>query len=135
MRLEPSSLYACEARAWQVLPHNYWDFIAGGSSKKGVHGLRHLLEIIRKIAQVLHSLEEHRHPVSIHIPTAGIHQGAFGWTQERVLDEFFMGIRRSARWIIAGHTHLTATPGRNFPEVPEPAVLAGDFGGQGGMSG
>jgi hypothetical protein len=32
--------------------------------------------------------------VSIHISTAGLHQGAFGWTQEKVFDEFFMGIRR-----------------------------------------
>ena len=31
MRLEPSSLYDYEARAQQVLPHDYWDFIAGGS--------------------------------------------------------------------------------------------------------
>ena len=31
MRLEPGSLYDYEARARQVLPHDYWDFIAGGS--------------------------------------------------------------------------------------------------------
>jgi 4-hydroxymandelate oxidase len=31
MRLEPGSLYDYEARAQQVLPHDYWDFIAGGS--------------------------------------------------------------------------------------------------------
>jgi 4-hydroxymandelate oxidase len=31
MRLEPGSLYDYEARAQQVLPHAYWDFIAGGS--------------------------------------------------------------------------------------------------------
>jgi isopentenyl diphosphate isomerase/L-lactate dehydrogenase-like FMN-dependent dehydrogenase len=31
MRLDPSSLYDYEARAQQVLPHDYWDFIAGGS--------------------------------------------------------------------------------------------------------
>ena len=31
MRLEPGSLYDYEVRAQQVLPHDYWDFIAGGS--------------------------------------------------------------------------------------------------------
>jgi len=31
MRLDPGSLYDYEARAQQVLPHDYWDFIAGGS--------------------------------------------------------------------------------------------------------
>ena len=31
MRLEPGRLYDYEARAQQVLPHDYWDFIAGGS--------------------------------------------------------------------------------------------------------
>jgi hypothetical protein len=41
---------------------------------KGADGLRHLLEIIWEIAQVLHGLEEHSHPVSIHISTAGVHQ-------------------------------------------------------------
>jgi len=31
MRLDPINLYEYEARAQQVLPHDYWDFIAGGS--------------------------------------------------------------------------------------------------------
>ena len=31
MRLDPISLYDYEARAQQMLPHDYWDFIAGGS--------------------------------------------------------------------------------------------------------
>ncbi|MGE3537977.1 MAG: alpha-hydroxy acid oxidase [Candidatus Tectimicrobiota bacterium] len=31
MRLEPINLFDYEARAKQVLPHAYWDFIAGGS--------------------------------------------------------------------------------------------------------
>jgi hypothetical protein len=31
MRLDPGSLYDYEARAQQVLPHDYWDVIAGGS--------------------------------------------------------------------------------------------------------
>jgi hypothetical protein len=84
--------------------------------KKGADGLRHLLEVVWEIAQVLHGLEEHSHPVSIHIPTAGVHQGTFGRTQEKVCDEFFMGVRCSERRIIAGHTHLTATTGLDFPE-------------------
>ena len=37
MRLEPGSLYDYEARARQVLPHDYWDFIAGGSKLDFVH--------------------------------------------------------------------------------------------------
>jgi hypothetical protein len=79
---------------------------------------------------VIHS-EEHNHPMSIHISTAGMHQGAFGWTQEKVFDEFFVGIRRSERRIISCHTHPTATLGRNFPDVRESVVLAGDVEGQG----
>jgi hypothetical protein len=66
--------------------------------------------------------------MSIYIPTAGIHQGAFGRTQEKVFDKFFIGIRRAERRIIACHTHLTSTRGSDFPEVREPVVLAGDFG-------
>jgi FMN-dependent dehydrogenase len=31
MRVDPISLYDYEARAQQVLPHDYWEFIAGGS--------------------------------------------------------------------------------------------------------
>jgi 4-hydroxymandelate oxidase len=31
MRLDPISLYDYEARAQQMLPHDYWDFISGGS--------------------------------------------------------------------------------------------------------
>ena len=31
MRVDPISLYDYEARAQQVLPHDSWDFIAGGS--------------------------------------------------------------------------------------------------------
>src|SRR3954451_4835428 len=31
MRLDPGSLYDYETRARLVLPHDYWDFIAGGS--------------------------------------------------------------------------------------------------------
>ena len=31
MPVDPISLYDYEARAQQVLPHDYWDFIAGGS--------------------------------------------------------------------------------------------------------
>jgi hypothetical protein len=78
---------------------------------KRADGLRQLLEIVWEIAQVLHGLEEHSHPVSIHIPPAAIHQGAFGCTQEKVFEAFFMGIRRSERRIVACHTHLTATTG------------------------
>src|SRR4029434_7556787 len=31
MHVDPINLYEYEARAQQVLPHDYWDFIAGGS--------------------------------------------------------------------------------------------------------
>ena len=31
MSVDPISLYDYETRAQQVLPHDYWDFIAGGS--------------------------------------------------------------------------------------------------------
>jgi len=31
MPVDPISLYDYEARAQQVLPHDYWDFIAGGA--------------------------------------------------------------------------------------------------------
>src|SRR5262245_17771197 len=31
MSVDPINLYDYEARAQQVLPHDYWDFIAGGS--------------------------------------------------------------------------------------------------------
>ena len=31
MRMDPINLFDYEERAQQVLPHDYWDFIAGGS--------------------------------------------------------------------------------------------------------
>ena len=34
MHSDPISLYDYEARARQVLPHDYWDFVAGGSKDK-----------------------------------------------------------------------------------------------------
>jgi hypothetical protein len=49
MRLESGSLYDYEARAQQVLPHDYWGLAVNGA--EGVHGMLELLR--QELDQVL----------------------------------------------------------------------------------
>jgi hypothetical protein len=95
---------------------------------EGADGLRHLLEIVREIAQILHRFEQDGDAMAIHIATAGLHQGMFGRTQQKVRDEFLMGVRSFEARIVACHTHLPATMGSDFLETREPVLLASDWG-------
>ncbi len=46
-----------------------------------------------------------------------------------------MGVRGFELWIVACHTHLTATMKSDFPEAREPVLWAPDQDGMNGMEG
>jgi hypothetical protein len=81
-----------------------------------VTGLAPKISRFHRESQVLHRFEQDGDAVAIHIATAGIHQGVFGWTQQKVLDEFQVGVRSFEARIVAYHTHLPATMGSDFPD-------------------
>lgn len=102
---------------------------------EGADGLWHLPEVIGEIAQGLHGLEQYRDTVAIHIAAAGGDQGVFSRTQEKVLNEFLMGVRGFDPWIVACHTHPTATMNSDCPEAREPVLWAPDQDCMNGMEG
>ena len=89
---------------WRVIPQELE--LMGDES---VYHLRHLLEIVRKIPQVLHGFEQYGHPMTMHIAVTGVHQSAFCWIQEEMFHQLFLHIRRFEVWIVALHSRLTSS--------------------------
>jgi hypothetical protein len=84
---------------------------------------RHLLEIVRNIAQVLHGFAQHGHPMTRPISVTGVHPSAFRWIQENMFNQLFMQRRRCERWRVASHSRLTIIVGADFRQDQEPALF------------
>jgi len=103
---------------WRVIPQE----LELMGDERADH-LRHLLEIVRKIAQVWHSVEQHGHPMTMPISVTGVHQRAFRWIQENMFNQLFMHIRRFEMWTGALHSRLTIIVGADFRNDQEPALF------------
>jgi len=49
-------------------------------SNEGTNDGGHVAELVWEVPEVLYSLEQHGDPVAIHLPTAGVDEGAFRGT-------------------------------------------------------
>jgi hypothetical protein len=102
----------------RVIPHA----LALMGDERAYH-LRHLLEIVRNIAQVLHGLAPHGHPLTRPISITGVHPSAFRWIHENMFNQLFMQRRRGERWRVALHSRLTIIVGADFRQAHEPALF------------
>ena len=93
--------------------------------EKGAHGVRHLLELVWAVSQVLPRLEPNGHAVALRIPITRVDESAFCRASQKMLAAFVIGIRGCAAGRVALYIHL---PAASMPDFP--AIQAPDLGGQ-----